>query len=96
MAISPSTRDFIQNLINYYVSEAASYKQFAEDYTPHITDVSSATFGIIVGCIYSGFLQAYANQKQKVGLEDMQEFHQIIRQRSPEIKKAILGSKKSL
>ena len=94
MAISPSTRDFIQNLINYYVSEAASYKQFAEGYTPEIADVSSATFGIIVGCIYSGFLQAYANQKQKVGLEDIQEFHKIIKERAPEIKKAILGNKK--
>ena len=94
MTISPSTRDFIQNLINYYVSEAASYKQFAEGYTPHVTEVSSATFGIIVGSIYSSFLQAYANQKQKVGLEDIQEFHQIIKERAPEIKKAILGTKK--
>ena len=36
-------------------------------------------------------MQAYQNQQQTPGLEDMKEFNQIIKERSPLIKKSILG-----
>ena len=93
MTIPVTTKDFINNLIDYYISEASSYKQFAQEYTSNVTDLTAATFGIIVGCVYSGFLQAYANQKQKPSLDDIQEFHQIIKRRADQIKKAVLDSK---
>ena len=93
MAIHPATLDFVENLVNYYVSEASSYKQIAEIYVDEVIDIPAATFGIIWGCVYSGFLQAYANQKQKPPLEDIQEFNQIMKRRAAEIKKAVLEAK---
>ena len=66
MAISKNTRDFLDSLIDYYISEAASYKQIAEEYVPEIDSVIDTAFGIIAGCVYSGFLQAYKNQNQKI------------------------------
>ncbi|MGI0081742.1 MAG: hypothetical protein ACREAF_03100 [Nitrosopumilaceae archaeon] len=93
MALSQVTKDFVESLVDYYISVASSYKQFAETYAVDATDISATTFGIIVGCVYSGFLQSYANQKQKASLDDIQEFNQIIKRRAPQIKKAILEAK---
>ena len=90
MAISKNTRDFVDSLIDYYISEAPSYKQIAEEYVPEIDSVVDTAFGIIAGCVYSGFLQAYKNQKQSPNLEDIQEFHKILKDRAPLIKKAML------
>lgn len=91
--ISQTTRQFIDSLIDYYISEAASYKQLAKTYSEEVEDVDANAFGIIVGCIYSGFLQAYQNQKQKPLLEDTQEFTQMIKIRAAQIKRAILDAK---
>jgi len=93
MTIPTTTKSFIESLIDYYISEASSYKQFAQEYASEVVDVAAATFGIIVGCVYSGFLQVYANQKQKPSLSDIQEFHQIIKRRAAQIKKGVLDAK---
>ncbi|MFB5630256.1 MAG: hypothetical protein ACE5RN_01555 [Nitrosopumilaceae archaeon] len=90
MAISKNTRDFIDSLIDYYISEAPSYKQIAEEYVPEIDSVVDTAFGIIAGCVYSGFLQAYKNQKLSPSLEDTQEFTKILKDRAPLIKKAMI------
>ena len=94
MGISKETKEFIDNLIDYYISEAESYKQIAENFIPEVESISDTTFGIITGCVYSGFLQAYQNQQQTPNLEDMKEFNQIIKNRAPLIKKAILNTSK--
>ena len=91
--IPEATKTFIDSLIDYYISEASSYKQLAKNYSDEAGDVTAATFGIIVGCVYSGFLQAYANQKQKPSLEDIQEFTEIIKRRAAQIKRGILDAK---
>ena len=93
MPLHPSTIDFIENLINYYISEASSYKQIAQIYTDEASDVTAATLGIIVGCVYSGFLQTYKDQRQNPSLEDTQEFNGIIKRRASDIRKAILNAK---
>ena len=90
MVISKENKDFIDSLIDYYISESESYKQIAENFVPEIESVSDTAFGIITGCVYSGFLQAYQNQQQSPGLDDMREFNQIIKDRAALIKKAIL------
>ena len=96
MAISKNTRDFVDSLIDYYISEAPSYKQIAEEYVPEIDSVIDTAFGIIAGCVYSGFLQAYKNQKISPSLEDTQEFTKILKDRAPLIKKAMIdGSTKT-
>ena len=92
MAITKENLDFIDSLIDYYISEAESYKQIAENYVPEIESVPDTAFGIITGCVYSSFLQAYQNQQQTPSLEDIREFNQIIKRRAPLIKKAILKS----
>ena len=88
-----TTKKFIESLIDYYINEAGSYKQLAKAYSEEAGDVTSAAFGIIVGCIYSGFLQAYINQKQKPSLEDTQEFTKIIKLRAAQIKRSIIDAK---
>ncbi len=92
MVISKENKDFIDSLIDYYISESESYRQIAENFVPEVESVPDTAFGIITGCVYSGFLQAYQNQQQTPSLEDMQEFNQIIKERAPIIKKSILGS----
>ncbi|MCH9042163.1 MAG: hypothetical protein QQN39_04465 [Nitrosopumilus sp.] len=91
MVISKENRDFIDSLIDYYISESESYRQIAENFVPEVESVPDTTFGIITGCVYSGFLQAYQNQKLTPSLEDMREFNQIIKERATVIKKSILG-----
>lgn len=95
MAISKNTRDFLDSLIDYYISEAPSYKQIAEEYVPEIDSVIDTAFGIIAGCVYSGFLQAYKNQKLSPSLEDTQEFIKILKDRAPLIKKAMMDGSHS-
>ena len=90
MTISKENREFIDSLIDYYISESQSYRQIAENYLPEIESVCDTAFGIIAGCVYSGFLQAYQNQQQSPSLEDMKEFNQIIKEKAPLIKKSLL------
>ena len=90
MVISKENREFIDSLMDYYISESQSYRQIAENYVPEIESVTDTAFGIIVGCVYSGFLQAYQNQQQTPGLEDMKEFNQIIKEQSLLIKKSLI------
>jgi hypothetical protein len=77
-------------LIDYYINESESYKQIAENFVPEVGSVPDTAFGIITGCVYSGFLQAYQNQQLTPGLEDIKEFNRILKDRAPLIKKAIL------
>jgi len=91
LAISENTKDFIESLIDYYISEAESYKQLAESYAAEIESITDTTFGIITGCVYSGFLQAYASQNQTASLEDIQDFNKILMNKAALIKNAILG-----
>jgi hypothetical protein len=93
MTISKENRDFIDSLVDYYISESESYKQIAENFIPEIESVPDTAFGIITGCVYAGFLQAYQNQQQTPNLEDMREFNEIIKKRASLIKKSILESR---
>ena len=91
MALTKYTKDYLESQIDYYISEAQSYKQIAQNYSPEITSVEDAAFGIIAGCVYSAFLRAYENEKKTVELDDMQEFNQILKEKAALIKKAIIG-----
>ena len=90
MTISETNKEFINSLIDYYISESEAYRDIAENYTPEIGSVPDTSFGIIVGCVYSGFLQAYQSQQQSPTLEDVKEFHKILKEKAPLIKKSIL------
>ena len=90
VAISTANREFIDGLIDYYISEASSYRQIAEQYVPEIESVPDAAFGVIAGCVYASFLETYRNQQIQPGLEDMTEFNMMLKERAASIKKAIV------
>lgn len=90
MTISAANKEFMDSLIDYYISESGSYKQIAEQYVPEIESTSDAAFGIIVGCIYSSFLEMCKNQDIQIGLEEMTGFNEMLKSRAASIKKSIV------
>jgi hypothetical protein len=90
MTISKENKEFVDSLIDYYISESESYRQIAENFLPEVESIPDTAFGIITGCVYSGFLQAYQNQQQTPSLEDIREFNQMIKNKASLIKKSIL------
>ena len=80
---------WIDNLIEYYVNEAQSYKEIAQEYDQIIKSTSDTEFGIIIGCIYSSFLQTYSDQKQTPNEQDIEEFNQIMMENAIRIKNAL-------
>ena len=92
MPLTKYIRDYLDSQINYYISEAQSFKQIIQNYSPEISSVEDATFGMISGCVYSAFLRVCENEKRPIELEDMQEFNKIIKDSAALIKKAIIQS----
>jgi len=90
MTIPKATKDFVDSLIDYYISEVTSYRQIAESFIPIVDSVSDTAFGIITGCIYSGFQQTYTDKGKKPELDEVKEFYKILKEKAPLIKKAIL------
>ena len=95
MTIAKENKEFINSLIEYYISESESYREIAEKFRPEIESVPDTAFGIITGCVYSGFLQAYQNQQQTASLEDIKEFNEMIKNKASQIKKAISAPTKT-
>ncbi len=91
MVISKENQEFLEGLIDYYVKEAKSYREIAQEFSSEINSITDTAFGIIIGCIYSSFLQAYSNQKQVPDMEDIQEFNEMITKNTEIIKKSIMG-----
>ena len=91
MVISKENQEFLEGLIDYYVKEAKSYREIAQEFSSEIDSVLDIAFGIIIGCIYSSFLQTYSNQKQIPDMEDIQEFNEMITKNTEIIKKSIMN-----
>lgn len=90
MSIPNATREFIENLIDYYISEVPSYRQIAESFIPVVDSVSDTAFGIITGCVYSSFQQTYTDKGKKPDLNEIKEFYEILNNNAAKIKKSIL------
>ena len=90
MTLSNEIQNFIDSQIEYYSNEAESYKEMAREYNLDANSVADTTFGIIIGCIYSSFLQTYTNQNITPNSQDIEEFNKIIIDNSDRIKKSIL------
>lgn len=88
-------RSYIDGQIDYYISEAGSYRQMAEAFRPEVGSADDAAFGIIAGSVYASFVQAVQSQGGSPSLEDMQELGRVLKERAPLVKKAILDSKTS-
>ncbi len=91
MPLAKDLEDYLKSQIDYYVEEAASYKQIAEGYVPEIDSVTDTAFGIITGCTYLAFLQAFQTRGVSPSSDDVAEFNRIVKERSKEIRKALKG-----
>ena len=89
MTLSKETQTFLVSQIEYYTEEAKSYKEMAREYNMDDNSAHDTAFGIIVGCIYSSFLQTFTNQNSVPNTEEMQEFTEIIIKNSKKIKESI-------
>ena len=90
MTLSNETQKFLDSQIEYYIKEAESYKEMALEYNLDTNSVPDTAFGIIVGCIYSSFLQTFTNQNSTPNSQDIEEFTKIIIKNSKKIKESIL------
>ena len=91
MTLSNEIQIFLDSQIEYYTKEAKSYKEMAEEYKLDSNSVPDATFGIIVGCIYSSFLQTYTNQNSAPNSQELEEFTRIIIKNAKKIKESIIA-----
>ena len=89
MTISDENKKFLEGLLQYYIDQADSYNQFASEYEEFSKSKRDIAFGIIVGTIYSTFLQTYSNQQLEVRLDDIQEFHEFMRDNIDKITKPL-------
>ena len=92
MGISDENKRFLEDLLKYYIDQADSYNQFAVEYGEFSKSKREIAFGVIVGTVYSTFLQTYSNQQLEVKLDDIQEFHELIRDNLDKISKALDGN----
>ena len=90
MTLSNETRAFLDSQIEYYNMESQSYKEMAKEYKSDNGSVPDTTYGIIIGCIYSSFLQIYTNQNSAPNSQEMEEFTEIIVKNSKKIKESIV------
>ena len=90
MTLSNEIQTFLDSQIEYYTNEAKAYREMAKEYNLDDSSVSDTAFGIIVGCIYSSFIQTFTNQNSTPTSEEMQEFTEIIIKNSKKIKESII------
>ena len=89
MVISDNNKKFLDDLVQYYINESESYKQFANEYKEFSKSEMDVAFGLIVGSLYSTFLQTYANQQLEVGLDYIQVFHEFIKSNAEQIRESL-------
>ena len=86
MTIYNEIQVFIDSQIEYYTQEAKYYKEMAREYNLDDNSIHDSTFGIIIGCIYSSFLQTYTNQNTAPSSQEMKDFTEIIIKNTKKIK----------
>ena len=89
MAISDENKKFLEDLLQYYIDQAESYSQFAKEYSEFSNSNREIAFGVIAGTVYSAFLQTYSNQQLEVKLDDIQQFHEFMRDNIEKITNAL-------
>ena len=91
MTLSNEIQIFLDSQIEYYTKEAKSYKEMAQEYNLDENSIPDAAFGIIIGCIYSSFLQTYTNQNIAPNSQEMEDFTEIIIKNTKKIKESIVS-----
>ena len=91
MTLSNEIQTFLDSQIEYYTKEAKSYKEMAKEYNLDDDSIHDTAFGIIIGCIYSSFLQVYTNQNSMPNSQEMEDFTEIIIKNAQKIKTSIIS-----
>ena len=91
MTLSNEIQTFLVSQIEYYTKEAKSYKEMAQEYNLDENSIPDTAFGIIIGCIYSSFLQTYTNQNIAPNSQEMEDFTEIIIKNTKKIKESIVS-----
>ena len=94
MTLSDEIQTFLVSQIEYYTKEAKSYKEMAREYNMNDSLAHATAFGIIVGCIYSSFLQTFTNHNSVPNSQEMEEITEIIIKNSKKIKESIAAEHK--
>ncbi len=89
MTLPNEIQGFLDSQIEYYTKEAKSYKEMAQGYNLDDDTIYDTAFGIIIGCIYSSFLQVYTNQNNIPNSQEIEDFTEIIIKNSKKIKESI-------
>ena len=92
MTLSKEIQKYLDSQIEYYIDQAESYKELAREYNPDGNSISDTAFGIIIGCIYSSFIQTYANENSTPSSQDVEEFTKLIIKNSKKIKESTLDN----
>ena len=95
MTLSNEIQIFLDSQIEYYTKEAKSYKEMAQGYNLDDDSIHDTAFGIIIGCIYSSFLQVYTNQNSMPSSQEMEDFTEIITKNTKKIKESIISDDKN-
>ena len=91
MTLPNEIQGFLDSQIEYYTKEAKSYKEMAQEYNLDENSIPDTAFGIIIGCIYSSFLQTYTNQNIAPNSQEMEDFTEIIIKNTKKIKESIVS-----
>ncbi len=91
MTLSNEIQIFLESQIEYYTNESKSYKEMAREYNLDDNSIHDTAFGIIIGCIYSSFLQTYTNQNSVPNSQEMEDFTEIIIKNTKKIKESIVS-----
>ena len=95
MTLSNEIQTFLDTQIEYYTKEAKSYKEMTKEYNLDDNSIPDVAFGIIIGCIYSNFIQTYTNQNSSPSSQEMEDFTKIIIKNTKKIKESITSSDKN-
>ena len=90
MTLPNEIQGFLDSQIEYYTKEAKSYKEMVQEYNLDGDSIHDTVFGIIIGCIYSSFLQVYTNQNSTPNSQEMEDFTGIIIKNTKKIKESII------
>lgn len=88
MRISKETRTYVEDLVDYYISEIDSYAEIAKSCNVD-GQANDTTIGVVVGCVYSAFLQSCRDGDRSPELDEINDVVLIIRSKIPDIKKAL-------
>ena len=90
MVISDTNKEFLDNLIEYYVNEAKSYKEIAQEYDQIIKSVRLILHLVLSLVVYTQVSFKHILTRNKLQMSKIiEEFNQIIMENAMRIKNAI-------